>query len=69
MAYDEGLATQVREVLGDRPGLAEADVRRARLPGVGQYGLRRAWRRPSVRIAADAAGDRSRLSQESGRST
>jgi TfoX/Sxy family transcriptional regulator of competence genes len=23
MAYDEGLATRVREVLGDRPGLAE----------------------------------------------
>ena len=23
MAYDEGLATRVRDVLGDRPGLAE----------------------------------------------
>jgi hypothetical protein len=26
MAYDEGLATRVREVLGDRPGLAEKQM-------------------------------------------
>ena len=26
MAYDEGLATRVREVLGDRPGLAERQM-------------------------------------------
>ena len=26
MAYDEGLATRVREVLGDRPGLVEKQM-------------------------------------------
>ena len=26
MAYDEGLATRVRELLGDRPGLAEKQM-------------------------------------------
>ena len=26
MAYDEGLATRVREILGDRPGLAEKQM-------------------------------------------
>jgi hypothetical protein len=26
MAYDEGLATRVREVLGDRPDLAEQQM-------------------------------------------
>jgi hypothetical protein len=26
MAYDEGLATRIREVLGDRPGLAEQQM-------------------------------------------
>ena len=26
MAYDEGLATRVREILGDRPGVAEKQI-------------------------------------------
>ena len=26
MAYDEGLATRVREILGDRPGVAEKQM-------------------------------------------
>ena len=37
----------------DRPMAYEADVRRPRLPGARQHGLRGAGRGPDVRLAAD----------------
>ena len=55
MAYDEGLATRIQNVLASRPDWPEEDVRRARVSGARQHGLRRARRRPDVRIAAEEA--------------
>src|SRR5829696_5602775 len=46
MAYDEGLATRIQNVLASRPDWPEEDVRRARVSGARQHGLRRARRRP-----------------------
>ena len=39
MAYDEGLATRVRDVLGDRPGLAEKRM----FGGLAEDGDLRRW--------------------------
>jgi hypothetical protein len=45
MAYDEGLATRVREVLGEQPGVAEKQMFGG-LAFLVQHGLRGAGRGP-----------------------
>jgi hypothetical protein len=56
MAYDEGLATRVREAIGDRPGLAEKQMFSG-LAFLVQGNMARGVRGEDliVRLAADAA--------------